>query len=102
MEDDFDVRIEAVDGFPGRLGLGPAKIGGAVDDLALQVGEFHRVEIEDAEFADAGGGQIHGDGRAEPARPDAEHAGGANFPLALQPDFGQTQMPRVAADVVAI
>ena len=102
MQDDLDARVEAVDGFRGGLGLGPADIRGAVEDLALEVGEVHGVEVHDAELADAGGGEIHRDGRAEPARSDAEHAGGANFPLALQPDFGQTQMPRVAADFVAV
>ena len=63
------------------------------EHLALEVGELHRVEINDAQPADAGCGQIHRDGRAKTARPDAKHAGGANFRLALQPDFGQTQMP---------
>ena len=82
--------------------LGRPTSGGAVEDLALEVGEVHGVEIHDAELADAGGGEIHGDGRAEPARADAQHAGGANFLLARQPDFGQNQVPRVAADFVAV
>ena len=73
-----------------------------MDDLALEVGELNGVEIHDAELADARRGQVHGDGRAEPARADAEHAGGANFLFALQPDFGQNQMPRVAADFVVV
>ena len=102
VQDDLDVRVEAADGVRGGLGLGPANVRGAVDDLALEVGEVHRVEIHDAEFADARGGQVHRDGRAEPARADAEHAGGANFLLALQPHFGQNQMPRVAADFVVV
>ena len=63
----------------GGLGLGPADVRGAVEDLALEVGEIHRVEIHDAELADAGGGEIHGDGRAEPARADAQDAGGSEF-----------------------
>src|ERR1035437_1077229 len=80
----------------------PANVGSAMEDLALEVGELHGVEIHDAELADARRGQIHGDRGAEPARSNAQHAGGTNFLLALQPDFGQSQMPRVAADFVAI
>ena len=89
VEDDLDVRIEAAGWLRvRRLRLGPADIRRAVEDLALEVGEVHRVEVHDAEPADAGGRQIHRDGRAESAGADAEHAGGANFLLALQPDLG--------------
>ena len=73
-----------------------------VEDLALEIGKIHRVEIHDADLADAGGGEIHGDGRAEAARADAQHAGGADFLLAGQPDFGQNQVPRVAPDFVIV
>ena len=82
--------------------FGPADVRGAVDDLALEVGEIHDVEIHDADFADAGGGEIHGDGRAEAAGADAQDAGGANFLLARQPDFGQNQVARIAADLVIV
>ena len=75
---------------------------GAVDDLALEIGEIDRVEIDDADFADAGGGEVHGDGGAEAARADADDAGGANFLLARQADFGQDQMARVTADFVIV
>ena len=102
VEDDFAVRIDAVNGFLGRLRLGPAHVRVRVQDLALQVGIIHGVEIHDADFADAGGGEVHGDGRAEAARADAQHAGGADFLLAGQTDFGQNQVPRVAADFVIV
>ena len=75
MNGDFDVGIDALDGFFGRLGFGPADVFGAVNDLALEVGEIDRIEIQDAELANAGGGEIHGDGRAESASADAENAG---------------------------
>ena len=83
-------------------GFGPAHVGVRVQNLALQVGIIHGVEIHDAEFADAGGGEIHGDGRAETARADAQDAGGLDFLLAGQTDFGQNQVPRVAADFVIV
>ena len=96
------VRIDAVDGFLGGLGLGAAHVRVRVEDLPLQIGKIHGVEIHDADLADAGGGEIHGDGRAEAARADAQDAGGLDFLLAGQTDFGQNQMPRVAADFVIV
>ena len=90
------------DGFLGGLRLGPADVGVRVENLPLQVGEIHGVEIHDAELADARGGEIHGDGRAEPARADAQDAGGVDLLLPGQPDFRQDQMPRVAADFFVV
>ena len=78
-----------MEGFPGGFRLGPANVLGAVDDLALEVGQFDGVEIHDAEPADARSGEVHRDGRAEPARTDAQHVGGANFLLPRESDFRQ-------------
>ena len=83
-------------------GLGPAHVGVRVENLPLQIGIIHRVEIHDAELADAGGGEIHGDGRAEAARADAQDAGAFDFLLAGQTDFRQNQMPRIPADFVIV
>ncbi len=96
------LRIDAVDGFLGGLRLGPADVGVRVQNLALEVGVIHGIEIHDADFADAGGGEIHGDGRAEAAGADAQDAGALDFLLACQPDFGQNQVPRVAADFIIV
>ncbi len=82
--------------------LGRPDVRRAVNDLALEIGKIDRVKIDDADFADAGGGQVHGDGRAQPARADADDAGGANLLLPGQPDFRQNQMPRVAANFVIV
>ena len=78
-----------MDGFPGRLRLGPAHVGVRVEDLALEIGIIHRVKIHDAEFADAGRGEVHGDGRAEPARADAQDAGGVIFFCPASPTSGR-------------
>ena len=99
VEDDFDGGVDAVDGFFGRLRFGPAHVGVRVQNLALEIGEIHVVEVNNAELADASGGEIHGDGRAESARADTEDAGGADFLLAGQTDFGKNQVPRVTANL---
>ena len=82
--------------------FGASDVIGAVNNLALQIGKIDRVKIDDANFADAGRGQVHGDGGAEAARADADDAGGANFFLPGQSDFRQNQMARIAANFVIV
>ena len=102
MNDNLHVRIDAGNGFPCRLRFGPANVFGAMNDLPLQVREIHRIEIEDAEFANAGGGQIHRDGRAQSTRADAQHARRADFLLAAQAHFRQDQVSGITADFIII
>ena len=71
-----------------------------VDDLALQVGEVDDVEVDDAERADTGGGQVQRQRRAEAAGADAQHARGLQLLLALHADLGHDQVARVAQDLV--
>ena len=80
----------------GAFALAPADGRGVVDDLPLQIGQRNRVVIDDAERADAGGGEIFEHRRAEPAGADHQH------PRALQPllprtaDLRQHDVARVA------
>ena len=53
-----DERVGLTQGITGALRLGPADIGGAVDDLALQIGLVDHIEVDDAQRSDTGGGQI--------------------------------------------
>ena len=53
-----DERVDLEHRIARRLRLGPADVGLAVDDLALQVGLVDHVELDDAEGADPGGGQV--------------------------------------------
>jgi len=69
-----------------------AEVRGCVKNLPLQIGIIHG-----ADLADARRDEIHGDGRTEPARADAQDAGGLNLLLPGQTDFRQDQMPRVTA-----
>src|SRR5208282_5091667 len=99
---DFAIRIDAANGFLRGLRLGPAHVGVGVQNLALEVGIIHGIEIDDAYLADAGGGEVHGDWRAEAAGADAQDAGALDFLLACQTDFRQNQVPRVTADFVIV
>jgi hypothetical protein len=71
-----------------------------VDDLALQVRLVDGVEVDDAERADAGRGQIHQRRRAEATRADHEHLGVLQPLLPVHPDVRDDQVTRIAADLV--
>jgi hypothetical protein len=60
-----------------------------MDYLALQVREFDPVKINDAELPYTRGGKIQSYWRSQPACSHAQYAGGADFLLALQANFGQ-------------
>ena len=72
----------------------------AVDDLALQVGLVDDVEVDDAERADPGRGEVHQRGRAEAAGADTEHLGVLEPLLPGHRHVGDDQVAGVAADLV--
>ena len=99
---DFHVRIDLVDRLLGRLGFRAAHIARAVNDLPLKVREIHRVEIDEADFANARRREIHRNRRTQPARTDAQHARRADFFLPGHAHFREDEVARVAADFVVV
>ncbi len=95
MSDHVHVRIQIGQPRLGRLELRVTERGGAVDDLPLQVGEVHDVEVDDADRSHAGRGQIERERRAQAARADGEHARRLELALALHADLGQEEVARV-------
>ena len=79
--------------------LRPTSAGG-VDHLALQVGEIHHVEIDEADAADARGRQIQAQRRAQSAGAHQQHLGGLQLLLAFHAHFGDDQVAAVAQDFV--
>ena len=98
--DNFYLGIEPVDRVGGRLSFRATHVGRAMKDLALKIRYLHDIKIHDPEPADAGGSEVHSEGRAKSASTNAQNAGAANFLLALWSDFGQDQMPRITAELV--
>ena len=82
-------------GGAGEFGRGGGGGGGVVQDLALQVVEGDGVEIGQAQRADPGGGEVEGDGTAESAETDDEHATGGESGLAGGAELGQTGLAGV-------
>ena len=72
-----------------------------MDDLALQVGFLDDVELDDAQRADTGGGQIEQHRRTQSPRPDDQHAGVLEAPLPVAADARKDQVPAVAGNLVA-
>lgn len=83
-----DERIDLEDRIAGTLGLGPTDVGLAVDDLTLQVGLVDDIELDDADRADTGGGEIEQRRRAESTGTDDEHLGVLEAFLPVHPTSG--------------
>src|SRR2546429_205975 len=82
----------------GGLGLRPAEVVGAVEDLPLQVAGVHHVEVHDADASDAGRGQVHRRGRAESTGAQEQHARVEELALTGAADLGEDQVTSVALD----
>ena len=87
--DDVESGIEGGELFFGGVELFAADVLGGVDDLALEVAGVDDVEIDQAEGADAGGGQIKSQRRAQAAGADAEHARGFELRWPSMPTSGR-------------
>ena len=93
--------MSASEFFRSGVELAAANVACGVNDLALQVARVDDVEIDQAQRADAGRGQVERERRAETAGANAEHARSLEFLLALDANFGQDEMARVAGEIVA-
>jgi hypothetical protein len=71
-----------------------------MEDLPLEIRIIDRVKVDDTESADPRGSQVHGDGRTQPARSDAQDGGVADLALTGQADFRKDQMAGVSADLL--
>src|SRR5208337_630437 len=65
----------------GGVELLAANVVGGVDDLALQVGVIHDVEVHDARRSDARGRHVEFERRAKSALSNAQHLRGLQLPL---------------------
>ena len=65
------LRINRREPIPRRLAFRASDIGGAVEQLPLQIRKLDLIEIDEADRADAGGGEIKCGGRSQATRADA-------------------------------
>ena len=97
---DIQERIDGLQLFRRRIQLLAAHVGGGVNDLPLQVGVVHDVEVHDAERAHAGRAQVQRQRRTQAARADAQHSRRFQLELPFHADLGHDQVARVAQDLV--
>src|SRR5690606_27955105 len=71
-----------------------------VDDLPLQVGQVHRVEVGQVQLADTGGGQVQGHRRTKATEADDQHAARLQPELPGHVDLCQQYLPAVAQQFV--
>ena len=98
----FDIGVQRLDRFRRRAHLRLTEPRGRVDDLSLQVRLVDDVRVDDAELADAGGGEVERRGRAEAPRADQEHPRFEQLELSFLADLGNQQVARVAAPLLRL
>ncbi len=97
---DIQERIDGLQLLRRRIQLLASNVGSRVNDLPLQVGVVHDVEVHDAQRADAGRAQIQRQRRTQTARADAEHPRRFQLELPFHADLGHDQVARVAQNLV--
>ena len=73
-----------------------------MNDLAMQVAQVDRVVVDDADPADAGGGEVERGGAAEAARTDDQRVRGAQLLLSFDPDLRQQDVPAIAEKLLVV
>ena len=84
----------------GRLHLQPPYIRRGMDDLALQVRQFHFISVDDADMAHTGSREIEQHRSPQPASPYDQHPSLTDLLLPFHPDVGQQDVPAVALQFV--
>jgi hypothetical protein len=102
QRNDLHLGIQGLQRRARRVDLGRADGIGAVEDLPLQIGEVDPVRIGEGQLADAAGGKVERRGAAEAAGADDERARVAQPLLALDPDFGEQDVPAVAEELLVV
>ena len=100
VEARLDMRVQALDALcrASRLvGAGACRV---VHDLPLEIVEADAVVVDDADLADARGGEIEEERRAEAAGADHQHLGVLQPLLSFAADLFQHQLALVALDLV--
>ena len=71
-----------------------------VGDLALEVGQFEVVVVDNADGADAGGGEVHDERATQSPGADNHYPGLFQSRLPNAPHFLQQNMARIPADLI--
>ena len=84
----------------GHLGLAHARRG--VGNLALQVGQVHRIVVDDGDAPDTAGGQVQRCGCAQAACTQDQHVGGQDALLTFDADVIEQDVARIAQQLFVL
>jgi hypothetical protein len=98
----LDIGIRRAQRARGGKGLLRADRIGAVEDLALQVGEVDLVAIGEGQAPYAGGREIERGGTTESAGADDEDPGRTKLLLPLDTDLVEEDVPAVAEELLVV
>ena len=87
----LDRRVVFGDG--GRLHLRPSNVALLEDDLAVQIGEFDILVVDQSKTAHARRGEVERDRRAKAAHADDRHGGTLESPLPGFANLGEDPLP---------
>jgi len=97
-----DIRVQFTQGVTRGFNLGPAEVAFPVQDLALQVGQFHRVVVGNDNMPDAGAGQVHGGRGTQAAGTDDQDTRVEQRLLSGGIDLRQQYLAAVAEQLLVI
>src|SRR6266498_3110865 len=100
VPDHVDIGVDGVDPVRRRVHLGPAHVVGVVQELALEIGQVHAIEVGDPQGPHARCGQIHRRGRPEAARSDTQDLRLEQLALPGRSNLGQDDVPRITQDLL--
>ncbi len=100
--DDFNLRVDGVQSRACRFDFPRADRVGAIQDLALQVGEIDLVGVGQRQPADSGCREIEGRRAAEAAGADDQRGCRAQPFLPLDADLGEQDVPAVAEELLVV
>ena len=100
MRVQHDVRIEAEQSVARRVDLGTTDVRRGVQYLSLQIRDVDEIKLDEADGADASGGEVERDGRAQSACTNQQHACGLEAELTVDTHLRQGEMPAVARQFV--
>jgi len=100
--DDFNLRVDGVESRACRFDFPRADRVGAIQDLALQVGEIDLVGVGQRQPADSRRGEIEGRRAAEAAGADDQRGCRAQPFLPLDADLGEQDVPAVAEELLVV
>jgi hypothetical protein len=98
VDPNFDVGVYVFDLLVGALYLGTPHVGGAVDDLTLQVRLIHNVEVHDPDGPYARRREVERERAPEPTGSHGEDLGGLELLLPVEGHLGHDEVPAVASN----